>query len=363
MVNEENVMLPEVLKDAGFQTAGFIGAFPLSERFGFAQGFDFFDETLEAPLPSTPELLNERPADQVTAAAVAHLDTTGIPDRLFLFVHYFDPHGPYRVRQPYHERYRQNDAVDKWLRHTQGVDMRRRQAEQQKANRYASEVSFMDHHVGRLLDYLRDRGILDDAIVVVTSDHGQNFVEHYRNFNHGFTVYQTTVGGLGLIRLPGALHGGTRVAELVSGIDILPTILAVLGVEIPRRVEGEAIEISASGVSVSPRVRFSQATKPFGEVEADVPWMNIRKARCIVSGDLKFIQTPYEDTEELYDLAADPFERRNLLERDPDMAETAQDLRRRLRQWAESANPFPQPDSTTISEESIKRLKSLGYLQ
>ena len=218
-----------------------------------------------------------------------------------------------------------------------------------------------------MLDYLRERGILDDAITIVTSDHGENFLDHPRHFNHGFTVYQTAVRGVGLIRLPGAAKAGTRVPQLVSNIDILPTLLSTLGLEIPPEVEGEAIDITAPEIIVLARTRFSQGTKPHKEAETDPRWYNIRKSRCIIAGDFKYVQTPYLSTEELYDLSSDPWERDNLLVTGgPEFSRTAARLRRQLQAWADSANPLPQPTEPQpkeITDDTIKRLKSLGYIE
>ena len=97
---------------------------------------------------------------------------------------------------------------------------------QRHALRYAAEVSYLDSEVGRLVETLQDRGILDEAILVVASDHGETFLEHDEEFDHGHEVYQTTVRAVGMVRQPHGDMGGTAIRTPASTIDLFPTILA-----------------------------------------------------------------------------------------------------------------------------------------
>jgi hypothetical protein len=111
------------------------------------------------------------------------------------------------------------------------------------------------------------------------------------------------------------------------------------------------------------RTRFGQATKPRKKYETDPRWRNILKARYIRSGRHKFIQTPYLETEELYDLESDPSEQKNLLRgASQETLEIAARLRAELTAWAESADPLPTQFEQSHKDETIERLKSLGYL-
>ena len=368
MVNPANVMLAEILQKAGFHTVGFAGAFSLDSRFGFAEGFDHYDERFEHLARDLGPDQDQRSAAAVTDAAISYLDETGIPSRLFLFVHYFDPHAPYEPPPPFDTMYDPQDpgappdTAAVHARRGQNSD-REHPSGRKLALQYAGEVSFMDQHVGRLLDYLRQRGILDQAILLVTSDHGENFWEHEDYFGHGLTTYQTTMRAVCLIRLPNALMGGTRIDQLLASIDILPTLLNHFGLPLPGGLEGEAIDLVHIDGPLPPRTRFGQATKPWREVETDPQWHNMRKARCLRRGSLKFIQTPYAQTEELYDLSVDPEERTNLLAvAKPAISAQAAELRRRLEAWAQSATPLPSRFEPSQRQETIERLRSLGYL-
>jgi arylsulfatase A-like enzyme len=218
--------------------------------------------------------------------------------------------------------------------------------------------------VTRLLDYLRGRGVLEDALVIVVSDHGECMWEHGEEFDHGRTVYQATMHALCVMRLPGGEAGGTRVKQLFSSIDVLPTILGVLGLDAPPDVDGESVDLRTLSNGMEPRVRFGEASKPHANVETDPRWTNIRKARCMRSGRHKYIWTPYAGTRELYDLSVDPDEVNDLLTKpDEDALDIASAMHERLLEWTNSADPLPSQFDPSQREESIRRLRSLGYIQ
>jgi arylsulfatase A-like enzyme len=369
VVNPENVMLPEILREAGFHTAGFAGSFSLDTRFGFAQGFEHYDEAFDHLAGDLGPDQNQRSAQAVTDAVIEHLEKTGAASRLFLFAHYFDPHAPYVPPPPFDTMYdpRGRDGLPDA---TTIANLCRRNPGHENppakrlALQYAGEISYMDKHAGRLLDYLRERGILDEAVLIVVSDHGENFWEHPLYFDHGLTTYRATMRCVCLIRLPGARHAGTKVDRLVASIDILPTVLDLLGLPGRTDLDGEAMDLLRIDAPWPPRVRFGQASKPWQKVETDPRWYNLRKARCVRQGSLEYIHTPFAQTEELYDLSVDPQERRNLLVgASPEVQAEAARLRRMLDAWAQSANPLPSRFEPSQVNETIRRLRSLGYLE
>jgi len=368
IVNEGNVMLAEVLKEAGFSTAGFAGSFSLDERFGFAQGFDHYDQEFVIYVGDEGADQNQRLAEHVTDVAINYLEEEGVPDRLFLFAHYFDPHAPYAAPSPYDTMY---DPLGTHgllpaaaIKHRSDLTAEEvQEAVRRLGMAYASEISYTDAHVTRLLDDLRDRGVLDDALVVITTDHGECLWEHGEEFDHGQTVYQATMHGLCVVRLPGGEMGGTRVDDLVASIDVMPTILNLAGLAPQTGMDGEAIPLRSAEGDVGSRTRFGEATKPRSSAETDPRWTNIRKARCLREGGRKFITTPYLGTEEMYDLLADPHERIDLLAGSSgEVPGDASGLRVRLDEWSDRALPLPSRFDSSQTEESIRRLRSLGYL-
>lgn len=366
-VNPANDMLAEVLARSGMRTAGFSASFALDDRFGFAQGFDHYDQEYALLAGEADVDQSERPAAAVTDAVIGHLDRTGVSGRIFLFVHYFDPHRPYAAPEPFDTMYDplgRRDLVPiptlKGAARPSADDVQR--AARRHELQYAAEISYADQEIGRLLEDLRRRGVLDDALVVVTSDHGESLWEHGEEFDHGFTVYQSTMHSVLLIRLPGGASGGRRVSSTVASIDVMPTVLDYLGIETPEGVEGEAVDLRNLDGARS-RVRFGEATKPWRGVEGR-GWVNSMKARCVRDGSHKLILTPLIGREELYDIASDARERCDLLlEPSPASESLALGLRSALSKWDASATPLPSVFDPSQHEETTARLRSLGYLR
>jgi arylsulfatase A-like enzyme len=365
-VNDLNRMLPEILEGYGFHTAGFVSAFVLSNRFNFAQGFDHYDQYFDQLISESQIDYVQRSAESTTDAAIRYLEDVGVSERLFLFVHYFDPHQPYAAPRSYVEMYDPSPdeplpLLSNLARPSAGNESARQVSLERYAQRYASEISYMDREVGRLIAYLRETGILDDAVLVVTSDHGENFWKHDVEllFQHAPWVYQTTVHSVGMIRLPNARHGGTRLMAPSSNIDILPTVLDLLGAPVPFGLPGQVLG-PMDDQSTRARQLFGQATAPHDPLNGS----NESNARFVRAGKYKLIQTPYLGTEALYDLELDPAETANLLgDPTPEVEETARQLRRALEHWIESADPHPSSFEGMEKDDTLRKLKSLGYLQ
>jgi arylsulfatase A-like enzyme len=366
-VNDENVMLAELLGERGFVTAGFVASFPLEHRFGIAQGFQHYDDRFDLLAHEAAVLQDERSASAVTDAVIEYIDGESVPRNLFLFAHYFDAHAPYEPPPPFDTLYdpRGGEGLPAW---SEVLEMCRAggptEVFERTALQYAGEISYVDEQVGRLLDALRERGILDEALIVVTSDHGELFTEHPETvcFDHGWMTYQPDTRAVGLIRLPGGAGGGIRVTELVASTDLLPSVLRYLGIPEPAGVDGEAFDLERPGEIPAGRARFAQATKPWETVETDPRWKNMRKARSVRLGQHKLTQVPYAGFEALYDLERDPDEQRNLLdEPSADTAQLASELRVLLETWAGSAQPLPSEFVTSQQEEVLERLRALGY--
>lgn len=363
IVHDDNVMLAEILKEAGFATVGFLGSFALHSRFNFAQGFDHFDQQFEIFLDGGKIDQNQRRAVAVTDAVIAYLDQHGVPPRLFLFVHYFDPHQPYDPPAPYDAMYGDAPGAIGFKDHPALAYGDGSEDSRRSLSRYAGEVSYMDHHVGRLLDELRRRGIIDQALLLVTSDHGENLGENPgKAFHHGRTVYQSEMHCVGLLRLPDGAQGGVRLDLPVASIDMLPTMVSYLGLPVPAGVEGDVLELGVPTRNELERPRFGEASKPMRQ-ESDPRWFNNPKARCVRDGSFKYIRTQYLSKEGLYNLRTDPYEQNNLLESaTAEVAARAADLRRKLDAWTVAQSPLPSRFDDRRRDETIARLKALGYL-
>ena len=409
MVDRRNVMLAELLADAGFHTAGFLGSFALESLFDFDQGFDAFDEDFDLMAFADEDVgrdQNQRTADRVTDAVLAHVESVEA-DRMFLFVHYFDAHQPYEPPADFARRYanpgelqtssaREMGAVIHG--HTRrilgepvgvkqlierGLDPRLIEEsdgtplgfDSQLANLYAGEVAFVDSQIGRLLDGLASAGVLEDALLILTGDHGETFWEHGDFWNHGLWVYETTVHVPLVMRFPDGRGAGRRVRTPVSTVDIVPTLCELLGIELPPRVDGESLAGALEDDPFVHDVVYSQATQPLRvEPRGDV-WRNIAKPRCIRSGRWKYVQAPYlgggrprdlltePGLEQLFDLRDDPGETNNLLrgELSAEAAAARDRMSAALGEWARSADPLPTVFNEEQYEQILETLQELGY--
>lgn len=380
-VSEKNVMLAESLRSAGFLTAGFIGALPLDPEFGFGQGFDIYNAEYDFHVKGRGRDQYQRRAEAVTDAVLAWLDEEleegdeGRVEskRIFLFVHYFDPHLPYDAPPPYEGMYRSPgssfdhsmDAVleARTLLRVAPEEIARELAKKYQAE-YAAEITYCDHHIGRLLEGLKKHGFYDSSLIVLTADHGETINEHPNKLNHGMTVFETEIHVPLIMRLPGSRFGGRRVSRLVSHIDIVPTISELLGLEANRRVEGQSFVEAIAGEMEPRDAVFAEATQPWdiAKFDSDPLWVNRGKFQCIRRERHKFMVRPADGTVGFYDLEHDPFEQHNLLKdaHAPDQ-ELVTSMRQELERWRDDAHPM---DSKPVVSEQMKdALESLGYLR
>lgn len=399
-VHPDNRMLPEILREAGYRTAGVSAAVALSKLLDFPQGFEVWDQDPETG--GGPRAANRaaRRADAITDATLAYLDASAKDPRpLFLFVHYVDPHAPYDPPEPYRSMYGpippgadgSYAAIERAQRRHRGddsaaplaTDLSRTLIESFRgepagedrwlAQLYAGEVSYLDAEVGRLLEALAARDLYDDALIVVTADHGETFWEHPDTWSHGAAVYETTVRVPLIVRFPQGRHAGVRVATPVSHVDVVPTVLDVLGSS-AGAVDGASLLPLVRGEPFEGAPAFSQAPLAATAREASAArWKNEAKAHSVRLGRWKLVRTPYLGMEELYDLDRDPGERRDLL-RDPppDAMQALPDLRDALGRWMASADPlasefFPRTKPRDAAQaaqqrEMWERLRALGYV-
>jgi arylsulfatase A-like enzyme len=368
VVAPDNVMLAEVLARHGFETAGFVSAFPLSARFGFDQGFEHWDDELNIDKSAHPGQFeqSQRSADQVTNAAIAWLPNPLADERLFLFVHYFDVHAPYVQPAPFDRMYREDGLRADGSYAT--IKRARRELRKKGSTplnevlkrSYAAGISYVDHELGRLLDALAEGKILDDAVVVITSDHGEAMDEHSELWDHGFTTYESATRIPLIVRLPPGGPAGARPRALVSNIDVMPSLLELLGVPIPAGVEGLsfAAAFGQKELAEHREAAFSEATKPYDtRHEAGAEWQNERKFRSIRTPRWKLVRRPLRDQTRLFDLSHDPREQRDLSGQRPKLT---MKLRSRLEAW--SAEAHPKGVEHDLDPEVKSRLEALGYV-
>jgi arylsulfatase A-like enzyme/Flp pilus assembly protein TadD len=303
--------LAERLRADGYATAAFTSGYPLRALFGLDRGFDRYDDTL----PVGSEGWLERPADATTAAAVAWAVQAKRP--WFLWVHYYDAHDPY-VQHPEFPRTGPRGA-------------------------YASEVAFVDHAIGTLLEHPAVRGA-GTLLTVVTADHGESFGEH-GEWTHGFFVYDTTVLVPLVIRYPGRVRAGASPAA-ARLVDVAPTILDLLGAPPLAGVDGRSLAPVLAGAAVAPVAALVETRQPW----TMYGWAPLQALR---TDEWKLVDAPRP---ELYDLVGDPGETRDLASvREDRRTALAGDLARL------SAGPAT-PSAVSDDADVAARLRALGYV-
>jgi len=168
-----------------------------------------------------------------------------------------------------------------------------------------------------------------------------------------------------LIRLPDRKQGGRTITQLTSSIDIAPTLLKYLNLPVPGGIDGRVFNLTTLAQTEREHTLYGQATLTRPWKVPDIPsgWPHTNKARCIREGNFKYIQTPFANTEECYDLSQDPFEQNNLLlSPTPEIKSLVAKLREKLEQWSASAHPRESFLEREKQKDTIEKLKALGYM-
>lgn len=325
----EATTLAEVLQSRGYATAA-ITAGPWFKRvFGLDQGFDHYDADFDS--------LEGRRGDEVSDLALAALDRFG--DRpFFLFLNYFDPHDPY------------DGHGTKWEQFLRpGGDF----ARSKTLAEYDAEIHYMDEQISRVIDALKARALFDRSWIVVTSDHGEHFGEHGLEI-HGFSLYEDVVRGVLFIKPPEGVALAASGSERAQSIDVMPTLLDALGIEIPAAVEGEPIQ-TIDHPFVAELYRTS----------GNVQWKGERfrrELRALYEGRYKLIVSskPEDQDAGLFDLERDPDEENDLSAAQPERASA---MRERLEAWLAARQPLAKTPVDAVDEQTRRQLEALGYTE
>ena len=196
---EEYLTVTEILAKHDYRTGAVISADVLNHIYGLAQGFEEYDDQFRDP--RSRGWGNERAGSEATDVAIEWLGRHHDDEKLFLFVHYYDPHLPYEAPEEFASRF--------------GTD---------ESGQYAAEVAYVDHCIGRLLDEIKRLGIYDDAMIIITADHGEMLREH-GEYGHQFFIYQPAIQVPLLVKLPGQTNA-REVIDPVGLVDLTPTIFS-----------------------------------------------------------------------------------------------------------------------------------------
>lgn len=342
---DEFETLAETLSAQGYATAAFVSSFPLRSRFGFAQGFEIFDDEFTPAEASIGrqggENAHDRRADVTAARAIGWLQARKDSRPLFVWVHFVDPHYPYRSPERFQA---------KWPANTKS-----------EIRRYDGEIRFADKHLGKVVDAFGASSARGAPLVVVTSDHGEGLGQHGW-MSHGINLYEEAVRVPLVASWPGHFEQGRVADEPVGIVDVVPTILEALALPLPPDLDGRSLLGPLDPDRPIFLQRRSYASREVRGVFVAGPMT------AIVKGGTKYLETPLEEREELYDLVEDPAELRNLLSGASDAGETearslpppAHALAGELAEWR--TRHAGRAENAEVDEESRRALRALGYV-
>ena len=305
--------LATMLKDAGYRTGAFVGAFVLDARFGLARGFDTYDDRYPRDTGAPTFRISERRAADVVKAAGDWILAGGPRPETpwFAWVHLYDPHAPYEAPQEYRAARAPYDA----------------------------EVAYTDAMLGLFLERLRTAGALDRTLIVVTGDHGESLGEHGET-THGLFAYDATLAVPLIMDAP--TIGAGIVDEPAAHVDLVPTVLDLAGISVPPDLDGGSLVRQVAGRPIYFEALDANLTRGWAPLTG------------LVRGNWKYIDLPLG---ELYDLDADPREQANLANRDRSRFDV---LARVLDQIKASQAAAGQPSA--LDADAIARMRSLGYV-
>jgi arylsulfatase A-like enzyme/tetratricopeptide (TPR) repeat protein len=308
--------LATLLREQGYRTGAFVSAFPLDARFGLNRGFDTYDDRLGDPEANPAFHMEERGSAETVASATRWISSSSTKP-FFCWVHVYDPHAPYEPPEPWASKFREDP--------------------------YHGEVSAADSFLSPLLEPILKLGPKGRTLVVLTADHGESLGEHGEE-THGIFAYEPTLRVPLIVYAP-AVFEPRVVRDGVRHVDILPTILELLGLPGVPGLPGESLLGIASG-------RAERGARP-SYFESLAPTLTRGWAPLygMLLGDEKYIELPLP---ELYDLAQDPREATNKVEASPEVVA-------RMRSLLPSGRELGAITAPRETPEVVERLRSLGY--
>lgn len=344
---EEELTLAERLVSAGFRTAAFTGVGVLMPNRNLDQGFQhysFAQYTNRQYWKTAPEVANE---------ALQWLQENQ-ESRFFLWAHFFEPHQPYDIVPPeWLERFSAAPSTHALLQ-KHNPDSSAYARIKRRIDHYDGALAYSDFHVGRLLEGLNDLHLADATMVVISADHGEGLGEHGLH-GHAYQLYEP------LIRIPLIIHvpgrQPARFRGLVEHIDVLPTVMAALGLPQDPSLQGRDLTASpAWDAEADSRSAHFESRAAFSET-----WLGGKRKSALIDGQWKLILTQdpgTEDVLELYDLAQDPHELDDISDRRPELRDR---LQPELNERKKAA--FLKPRLLRQDPEEIEMLRALGYLR
>jgi arylsulfatase A-like enzyme len=354
-----NPTLASVLEQAGYRTAAVLDNPNLAAQHGYARGFESYRETWEEKALDSEAAR----ARAITEGGIAYLRAARPDQPFFLWLHYVNPHAPYTPPPPFDRKFLDAATSGPRLAPVSGLHggVKKEWAVPGKTlayyvSQYDGEIASVDDEVGRVVDALAASPVAGKTAVVLTSDHGESLGEHDYYFDHGEDLFDPCLAIPLVITMPGA-PAGRRVGELVTTLDLVPTILDAVKVSYPPDLAGTSVLAGVTGGQTPARERlFAQ---------------NDRNLSATFDARYKLVATPLDNDDvklALYDRARDPGETRDVSARE---AEPFRVFRRELELFADRANREwahtlalvqGKPGERAPTMEACEKLRALGYV-
>jgi arylsulfatase A-like enzyme len=373
----EITTMAEVLNAGGYYTRGFSNNPNITSLFNYNQGFveytDLKPDLLFGAKASCEKLVGYdilrkvyqvaagklfkgrinitdfyQPAEVVTDTGLAWIDGLERPKDapFFLFLHYMDPHDPYR----------DPDHPGKGYARVQMANPDPDKYKEAFLRSYSYEIEYMDQHVGRLIDGLRQRGLYDDTLIVFTSDHGEEFHEH-GGWWHGLSLYDEQIKVPLMLKLPGNAAKGTYISDLARHVDLAPTLAQFARLAPDAKWQGKPL-LTAALESNHGDVTFVHSHLDFEGIQLK-SLRGFDKKLILANEGNKRGYAP----KELYDLAADPAEQTNLADQEPGAVALFENGIAEMDAYIKEGAAQPQSLSTeNLSPAERERMRALGYL-
>ena len=313
--------LAAVLKDAGYTTGAVVGSAVLDSRFGLNRGFDFYYDHFDFSRLQESNLDEmERPGNAVADVALDWLAKNS-QKKFFLWMHLYDPHYPYHPPEPFATEYKERP--------------------------YDGEIAFADAQVGRLISFLKHKGLYRNTVIVVTGDHGESLGEHGEK-THGFFIYNSTLHVPVVVHLPG--QTAKTISNVVNLADLMPTLLETLKLSVPSQVQGKSLLPLIANKSTEDRNLYAETFLP----RLHFNWSELRS---VENQKYHFIDAPKA---ELYDLRKDPGETQNLFDQKSAVSDEMRALLARI--IKENSGSQEMAEKSGLDPALADRLRSLGYM-
>jgi arylsulfatase A-like enzyme/tetratricopeptide (TPR) repeat protein len=334
-LGDGNVTLAELMKEQGYVTAGFVSSFIMDSRFGLGQGFDFYDDLFEEADHTMG--INQQTGDKTTHDVIEWL-VEHKNEKNFIFLHYYDPHFTYEPPEPFASKFRNVPPPE----HV------RTRFEQALFDGYAGEIAFTDHCIGQVVAKLRELGLYDSTMIIITSDHGEMLGQHGEGF-HGYFVYQPAIRVPLIFKLT-RLSKHKRIKSTVGLVDIVPTVCSVLGIDLSTPIQGQDLSpcFGSDWLPPSDRHLFCQSLEPTK--------YNASSLLGVVTDRYKYINTTRS---ELYDLVEDPVELNNIV---VEQADQSRKMEEKLRWIMQETTRDKEDGRERLDNQTRERLESLGYI-